>query len=316
MIYSTTDEVFKSFQQDSGPWRSLGKEYNLSWHDIKTRGCHLKNEVLAAGAAENGSCEKVQLLNILDKGSVKDLPNLLYGSACAGMAWDRADNSVVLAGGDQRKEGTWHVTDQMFILPNVGEEGSDQWKELPCKLPCAMADPEMLMSDSHLYLLGCDPTGKRAHRIPKNKLKPNSEDCVWEELESLKYAIDSNSAKRGTVFIQNKVVVFTLYNIMVLNLEVSPLSWKYISIVNKDVNKCIPRFLNDDSILVLMEREFQHGRIEKVLEKYYPETNQWEDLVPTARKDDEVGQANLIPWQFFVIHIKFNIDDRLLACME
>ena len=60
------------------------------------------------------------------------------------MVYDRAYNSVILAGGYQRREGVWNETDEMFLLTNVGKEDS-KWEALPCKLPWAMADHELLI---------------------------------------------------------------------------------------------------------------------------------------------------------------------------
>ena len=286
-------------------------ERNISWHQKKvkysawchdtTRGCPLDCGVLVAGSSQDADCQKVELLDILTD-SMKKLPNLSYGSHCVGMAWDRTNNSVVLAGGNQRRDGEWKVTAEMFLLINVGEVNSE-WVHLQCKLPHAMEDPLLVMSDSHLYLLGCDPTGKGAKRIPRDSLEHGSEARDWENLEDLEHAIDSNIAKRGAVFILDKVVVFTFNHIMTLDLQSTPPTWDdSVNFDSKGIQCCIPRHLNWNSILVLMNRTDEDGVTKAFLEKYYPGTHEWEEFSKHYSHNSMVVEASLVPWQFFVVH--------------
>ena len=276
---------------------------DLRWCHDTTRGCHLDCGVLVAGSSVHGFCRKVDHLDIRTD-HVKHQPSLDYCSNCAGLVWNRSNNSVVLAGGNQHRgklDNPWNETNQMFLLTNVSSEDA-KWEELQCKLPHAMKDPLLVMSDSHLYLLGCDPAGKGAKRISKDSLEPGSEARDWENLEDLEHAIDSNIAKRGAVFILDKVMVFTVEYIMVLDLKATPPSWKYISIIDKRLQCCIPRLFNDHIVLVLMNRTGEDGKT-NVLEMYFPKSNEWKILIPS----EKLSEASLVPWQFFVSHMKFDL---------
>ena len=286
--------MFKIFEQNSELW--VSRKGPPTWCRHTTRGCPTRSKLIVAGSKQTAYCKKVQLLDIV-KESVKDLPDLLIPSACVGMTWDSTNNAVILAGGDQDKDGNgdWKMTDQMFRLTNVGREDS-KWELLTCKLPMPMADPELLMSDSHLYLVFYDLSCIRVQRIPKDKLMSDLDTCDWENLPCLKYPSKPNIRKRGAVFIQNKVVVFTLGHIMILNLDVTPPKWNTVRIGAAGTKDCIPRMLNDEVILLLMQYE------KPVLELYDPMENISGLLLPSSRGDQEVDEATFVPWKFFVMH--------------
>ena len=229
------------------------------------------------------------------------------------MAWDYADGSLVLVGGVQYKEEGARATRQMFRLTNVVGDTGSEWVPLQCRLPSTEElnnTFELLMSDSHLYLLGCDATGKGVKRIPKNKLdklksdsKPVESD--WEKLDDLNSEIKSHDGKGGAVFIQGKVIVFTLQHIMTLDLESKPPKWTNIE--ETHFENCIPRRLNDNIILVLINRKNDNDIQENVIGMYDLKKGTWKPWEPSISDGDDhkkvIQEASWDnPWKFFVVH--------------
>ena len=283
------------------------------WCDGNTSGCRLRCGVVVAGSSKTACDQKVELLDIATK-EKKELPNLIYPSARVGIIWDPTNNSLILAGGDQRKNGRWNMTAEMFKLNNVGERNS-KWEQLQCELPSPMIDPELLMSDSHLYLLGCDENRMGARRIPRNKKPdPIRRDMNvhsiplaqpfkvndWEKLEDLQSQINGEFGQGGAVFIHGKVIVFTLHHIMTLNTETKPPSWNTVK-NEKDLENCIPRPLNCNTILVLVNHQNNEGASENFIEMYDPQKNTWEPWKPSVQNVN-VNEASLVPWKFFIVH--------------
>ena len=305
------NNVLIAFEKENDCW-----DYKLivpEWCDDHTRGCHMECGVVVAGSKKDAHCQEINLLNILTE-EKKELPNLVHPSACVGMAWDPRNNSLILAGGDQHRDGEWNVTDEMFLLTNVGEKDS-KWKPLPCKLPHAMNDPELLMSDRHLYLLGCGETRKCAERIPRDKIWPDSKPddnkaytmpiqhfCPndWEKLEDLDSEINGKYSHGGAVFTQGRVIVFTLHHVMTLNSETKPPSWTTVEI-EKDLKYCIPRLLNGDTILVLVNHLNKEKALENFIEMYDTKKGTWKPWKPSVQNVN-VKKASLVPWKFFVVH--------------
>ena len=98
-----------------------------------------------------------------------------------------------------------------------------------------------------MSILDCDNTRKRAMRI---HLDHGSEACVWKDLEDLHSELKSRDGEGGAVFIEGKVMVFTLRHIMTLQFETR--KWNTISIGGEKMCKCIPRLLNYNHITMLM----------------------------------------------------------------
>ena len=287
------NEIFQVYDQNNKSWRPMTNK--IDWSDFSTMTFHWKHFLLVAGSTTDPFCQSVEILDMTTNTS-KQLPKLVYPSTCGAIAWDRVCNSVILVGGYQRREGKWKGTDEMYLLTNVGKEDS-RWEKLPCKLPWAMADPEVLITDSHLYLLGCDNTRKRVMRM---NMDHSSEACVWEDLEDLHSELKRSEGHGGAVLIKGKVMVFTLKHIMTLNYETK--KWDTISIGGEQITTCIPRVLNKSHIIILM-RCIYDGQKQTIMEMYDPDNDEWEYMVPTFRKDKEVFEASLLPWHFIVYHV-------------
>ena len=342
-VICTSNNELTAFIKENNCWESRIRVPR--WCDDHTRGCHIECVVAVAGSKKDAHCQKVELLNMLTE-EINRLPDLFYLSACVGMAWDHINYSLILAGGDQHRDGEWNVTDEMFILTHVGLEGS-KWKPLSCKLPYPMKDPGLLMSDTHLYLLGCDGTRRGARRIPRDKIKPYSipdskpeskpdpkpeskpdpkpdpkpeskpdskpdnniaytiplqqhfDPSDWEKLEDLESEFNGTFGHGGAVFIQGKVIVFTLHHIMTLNTETEPPSWNTVRI-EKDLKICIPRLVNSNNILVLMNGQNIERAFENFMEIYDPKKNTWKPWKPSVQNVIVRG-ASLVPWKFFVV---------------
>ena len=312
VIYSKSQQIFKEFTTINMTIDALNKEIKAPiWPDNKCRGCPLPSGMIITGSTDQEHRRKVELLGVSDAGP-KTLPELMFPTACAGMAWNREDNALILAGGDQFKNGNWNATSDMFQLINVGKDNS-VWKELSCKLPLALiceklkrdlpsglASPELLIGGNYLYLLGGHASLKCA-RI-KDDFKGN-----WEKLPDLLHDFDSSTGTGGAVFINHQVVVFTLEYIMKLTGNGEEASWDPISIKNKGLRRCIPRLFNGD-IIVLMERLRDNGNTETIIERYNIEDGVWKSLT-TSDNEDQIRDACLDPWKFFIRHYALNADD-------
>ena len=283
------------------------------WCNAHTRGCPVGSGVIVVGSSEGLDYLEVQLLDVpnIDQ---KKLPDLVLPSSCVALTWDSADNSLVLVGCVKFKEGPFLlVTRKMFRLTNV--DGDDSvWERLRCKLPSKLGrgttntnNFDLLMSDSHLYLLGYGVNGKGAKRIPKDKLRPDSKPVAtdWEDLEELKSEIKSYDGKGGAVFIQGKVIVFTLHHIMTLDLESKPPKWNTIK--DTHFENCIPRKLNANIILVLVNRKNDNDIQENVMKMYDVNNSTWKPWEPSVSDLDDhkklIEEASWDhPWKFFVMH--------------
>ena len=98
----------------------------------------------------------------------------------------------------------------MFRLTNAGEE-ERKWELLLSKLPSAMATPELLTGDKHLYLLGGEGSIKCGRMQNCGEYKG-----PWKHLSDLEHDFESSASTGGAVFTNNDVVVFTLTHIMIL----------------------------------------------------------------------------------------------------
>ena len=97
------------------------------------------------------------------------------------MVYDSINNFLILAGGVyyMALDEEWIATDNVYRVTNVGKIGSI-WEQLPCKLLSPMANPELLLTDNHLYLIGSDSNTRWVKRIQKNTT--DSESGHWEDL--------------------------------------------------------------------------------------------------------------------------------------
>ena len=292
VIYSKKHELFKEFQTTTVTERWIPKMEAPTWPNINTRGCPLQSGMIVAGSVFPEHSQKVELLDTNYDGP-KQLPQLWFPSACVGMAWNENDNSLILAGGDQFKNGNWNETSDMFQLTNVGTENTT-WEKLESELPSAMASPELLIGDNYLYLLG-------GHASLKCARISDHFEGNWEKLPDLLHDFDSSIGTGGAVFMNDQVVVFTLEYIMILYGNGEEASWEPISIKNKRLRHCIPRLFNGD-IIVLMERLRDNGTTETIIERYDINAKDWKSWTPSARNDPEVGEASLDPWKFFIMH--------------
>ena len=308
--------MLRSFEEEGkGKYRWLNGVQVPGWCETYTRGCPVRSGVIVAGSSEGLNRPRVELLDV-PKIDQKQLPDLILPSALVAMAWDSADNSLVVVGGVKYEKPCALATRKMFRLTKVDGDGS-VWEKLRCKLPSALVrgtintnNFELLLSDSHLYLLGCGDNHKGAKRILMDKLEklqPDSKAVAtdWEDLEELKSEIKSHDGKGGAVFIQGKVIVFTLHHIMTLDLESQPPKW--ITIKDTHFENCIPRKLNDNIILVLVNRKNDNDIQENVMEMYDVNNSTWKPWEPSVSDLDDhkklIEEASWDhPWKFFVMH--------------
>ena len=198
----SSGNVLRSFkkEKEEEKYRWVNGVQVPGWCNAHTRGCHVGSGVIVVGSSEGLDYPEVQLLDVPNVDQ-KKLPDLVLPSSCVALTWDSADNSLVVVGCVKYMEGPFlMVTRKMFRLTNVGGDDS-VWEQLRCKLPSKLVRGtintntfELLMSDSHLYLLGCGDSRKGAKRIPKNKLQPDSKAVAtdWEDLEELKSEMKSH----------------------------------------------------------------------------------------------------------------------------
>ena len=291
VIYSTRDNEFKEFETCHGVWTS--RVPAPDWCTRNTQGCVCPPYgMIIIGSTEKADCQRVELLDI--NNGIKKLPDLLFPSASFGMAWDNNNKTLIIAGGDQFKDGHWNSTRLIFRLTNVSEENS-KWELETYILPFDLASPELLFGGEYLYIL-CSRNSR--HCLRKHNLKKN-----WEVLPTLKGKLNSSIGHGGAVFINNHVVVFTLKHIMILKWVNKDAFWK---IINKITLKhCIPRLFLD-GIIVLKEHQNNNGTREKVIEllSYFNEECTWNSWEPITGENSKVSKISLEPWKFFISNLQ------------
>ena len=103
-VICSSGNVLRSFEEEGkGIYRWLNGVQIPGWCEAYTRGCPVRSGVIVAGSSEGLNRPRVELLDV-PKIDQKQLPDLILPSALVAMAWDSADNSLVVVGGVKYEE--------------------------------------------------------------------------------------------------------------------------------------------------------------------------------------------------------------------